>query len=98
MHQSLQDLTLAEYHNRPDDQAAATRYGEHPRAEILAADADGALRGTWFLGNAPCHGILFDDAGMAQGEAGASIRDVLSRFWNSGKPERVTWTPGTAGF
>jgi beta-glucuronidase len=91
--QSLRDDTLAGYHNHPDDKAFAIRYGQRILADILAADPDDGMKGTWFLGDTPYHDVSRRTSRWTNGSPGHTFKDVLERFWDGAPPERVIWTP-----
>ncbi|MBI4955545.1 MAG: hypothetical protein HY908_26230 [Myxococcales bacterium] len=58
------------------------------RAQLSAATASV----TWFFSGAgPCHVLTISDQGWASGPPGSTLQEMVSRFFDDGPPERVTF-------
>jgi hypothetical protein len=58
------------------------------RAQLSAATASV----TWFFSGAgPYHVLTVTNQGWASGPAGSTLQEMVSRFFNNGPPERVTF-------
>lgn len=65
------------------------------RAQLSATTADVS----WFFsGAAPYHVLTISDRGWATGPPGSTLQEMVSRFFDDGPPERVTFSgPGPPG-
>jgi predicted dienelactone hydrolase len=84
--QSLQDEELLTFHGLLDDPEGIAAYA--------AAIVDAAADVRWlFAADQPYHSTIFKPELWSLGTPGATLGEVMARFWSGGEPERVIVAP-----